>query len=115
PASAGSPTTSTELHMVNVQGTLNVLQAATAEGVRRMVFASCASVYGNPETLPIGEEYPAQPVSVFGASKLAGEIYCRPYQRAHHLETVSLRHFSVYGPRQNGLKDRARVPTLIET
>jgi UDP-glucose 4-epimerase len=115
PASAGSPTTSTELHMVNVQGTLNVLQAATAEGVPRMVFASCASVYGSPETLPIGEECPAQPVSVFGASMLSGEIYCRAYQRAHHLETVALRYFSVYGPRQNGIKDGALVPTLIET
>ncbi len=115
PASAGSPTTPTEIHTVNVQGTLNVLHAATAEGVRRVMFASCASVYGCPDTLPIGEECPPQPVSVFGASKLAGEIYCRAYQRAHHLEVVSLRYFTVYGPRQNWLRDNAIVPSLIET
>jgi UDP-N-acetylglucosamine/UDP-N-acetyl-alpha-D-glucosaminouronate 4-epimerase len=115
PASAGSPTAPSEIHTVNVHGTLNVLQAATAEGARRVIFASCASVYGAAEMLPIGEHCVPQPVSVFGASKLGGEVYGRAYQRAHHLETVALRYFTLYGPRQNGLKDGALVPTLIET
>jgi UDP-glucose 4-epimerase len=72
-------------------------------------------VYGTPEALPISEDSTPQPISVFGASKLGGEIYCRAYQRAHHLETVALRYLTVYGPRQNGIKDGAIVPTLVET
>lgn len=104
-----------EVHTVNVQGTLNVLQAAATEGVRRVVFASCASIYGTADGAPIGEEWPALPVSVFGASKLAGEIYCRAYHASRHVETVLLRYFNVYGPRQNAVLHGAFVPALIET
>ncbi len=114
PPSAAALTNPLELHAVNVQGTLNVLQAAAAEGVPRVIFASCASVYGAAAAMPIGEDCPAQPVSVFAASKLAGEVYCRAYHSAHKLATVSLRYFTVYGPRQNGFAEGALVPTLID-
>jgi nucleoside-diphosphate-sugar epimerase len=115
PAGAVSLMNPGEIHSVNVHGTLNVLQAATAEGVRRVVFASCASVYGAVGALPVSEETAPQPGSVFAASKLAGEIYCRTYYTAHQLETVLLRYFTVYGPRQNGMADGAMIPALIKT
>jgi UDP-glucose 4-epimerase len=114
PAGTMSLTNPGEIHSVNVHGTLNVLQAATAEGVRRVVFASCATVYGTTTALPVSEDTAPQPGSVFAASKLAGEIYCRTYFTAHQLETVLLRYFNVYGPRQSGLEG-AVVPGLIET
>jgi UDP-glucose 4-epimerase len=104
-----------EVHTVNVQGTLNVLQAAATEGVRRVVFASCASIYGSTDGSPVTEDRAALPVSVFGASKLAGEIYCRAYHASRHVETVLLRYFNVYGPRQNAVLHGAFVPALIET
>ena len=114
PPSTAALTNPLELHTVNVQGTLNVLQGAATEGVLRVVFASCASVYGAAGPAPIGEDCPPQPVSVFAASKLAGEIYCRAYHDAHKLQTVALRYFTVYGPRQNGLAEGALVPGLID-
>jgi UDP-N-acetylglucosamine/UDP-N-acetyl-alpha-D-glucosaminouronate 4-epimerase len=114
PATAVTPIPA-EIHTVNVQGTLNVLQAATAEGARRVVFASCASVYGPVEGRPVTEDLPLHPVTVFGASKLAGEIYCGAYRRAHQMETVVLRYFTVYGPRQHPLRGGTVVPTLLET
>ena len=110
---AGSPWRPTEMHSVNGQGTVNVLQAAAAEGVRRVVFASCASVYGGSDLGPLTEGARPQPASVFAASKLAGEIYCEAYQNAGQIETVRLRYFGVYGPRQSGTKDGALVPLLI--
>ena len=102
-----------DMHGVNVQGTLNVLQAATAEGVRRVVFASCASVYGTADAAAVSEDVAPAPRTMFAASKLAGEIYCRTHERAYGLETVVLRYFAVYGPRQSGLEG-ALVPTLIQ-
>ena len=104
-----------EVHTVNVQGTLNVLQAAATEGVRRVVFGSCASIYGGTDGGPIAEDRPALPVSVFGASKLAAEIYCRAYHASRHIETVLIRYFNVYGPRQTSALHGAFVPGLIET
>jgi nucleoside-diphosphate-sugar epimerase len=89
-----------EMHSVHVQGTLNVLRAATVEGVRRVVVASCGSVYGEPERAVLSEDDPPRPASLFAASKLAGEIYCRAHAREHAIETVILRYFTVYGPRQ---------------
>jgi nucleoside-diphosphate-sugar epimerase len=104
-----------EMHTVNVLGTLNVLQAATTEGVRRVVFASCASVYGAADGSPLGEDRPPRPDSPFAASKLAAEVYCTAYHTAHHLETVILRYFSVYGPRQTSFAEGSVVPALIDT
>lgn len=103
-----------ELQTVNVQGTLNVLEGAVAEGVSRLVFASSASVYGTPETLPVSEACPLRPESLFAASKLAAEMYCRTYSSLHPLEVVSLRYFTVYGPRQGSATDGALIPQLIE-
>jgi len=103
-----------ELQTVNVQGTLNVLEGAVAEGVSRLVFASSASVYGTPEALPVSETCPLRPESLFAASKLAAEMYCRTYGSLHPLEVVVLRYFTVYGPRQASATDGALIPELIE-
>src|SRR5439155_25290615 len=103
-----------ELETVNVQGTLNVLQAAVAEGVGRLVFASSASVYGTPDSLPVSETSPLKPESLFAASKLAAETYCRTYGTIHNLDVVSLRYFTVYGPRQRNATEDALIPELIE-
>jgi len=103
-----------ELETVNVQGTLNVLQAAVTEGVGRLVFASSASVYGTPESLPVSETCPLKPESLFAASKLAAEMYCRTYGTIHKLDVVTLRYFSVYGPRQGTATGDALIPELIE-
>src|SRR5207247_5187644 len=103
-----------ELETVNVQGTLNVLQAAVTEGVRRLVFASSASVYGTPESLPVSETCPLKPESLFAASKLAAEMYCRTYGTIHKLDVVTLRYFSVYGPRQGTATGHALIPDRIE-
>jgi nucleoside-diphosphate-sugar epimerase len=102
-----------EMHAVNVQGTLSVLQAATAEGVRRLVFASCGSVYGPTSPGLLIEDDPPRPASLFAASKLAGEIYCRAHSSRYQLETVLLRYFTVYGSRQRA--SGAMVPALVES
>lgn len=115
PPGLATATNPAEVHTVNVQGTLNVLQAATAEGVARAVLASCASVYGTAAPVPVSENCAAQPVTVFAASKLAGEIYGRAYHTARHLETVVLRYFQVYGPRQSNGTYTAPLPALIDT
>ncbi|HEX7788852.1 MAG TPA: NAD-dependent epimerase/dehydratase family protein, partial [Methylomirabilota bacterium] len=103
-----------ELHAVNVNGTLNVLHAALTEGVWRVVAASCASVYGEPTTLPVAEEAPLSPNTLFAASKVAAETYCRAFHARHQLDTVVLRFFNVYGPRQRAVALDSPVPSLIE-
>src|SRR5713101_3054759 len=114
PSAAWGRAGAAELESVNVQGTLNVLQAAVAEGVGRLVFASSASVYGTPESLPVSETSPLKPESLFAASKLVAETYCRTYGTIHNLDVVSLRYFTVYGPRQGNATDDALIPELIE-
>lgn len=84
---------------INVVGTLNVLQASLDAGVKRVVNASSSSVYGKVEYLPFNENHPTQPVSPYGVSKLAAEHYCRVFYEIYGLPTVSLRYFTVYGPR----------------
>jgi len=84
----------------NVSGTLRLLRACANSGVRRFIYASSSSVYGETETLPKTEGIPPQPISPYAVSKLAGEDYCRVFHRIYGLETVSLRYFNVYGPRQ---------------
>ncbi|WP_231190038.1 GDP-mannose 4,6-dehydratase [Haladaptatus sp. DYF46] len=83
----------------NVVGTVNVLDAARKADVDRVVHASSSSVYGKPEYLPYDEEHPNEPVSPYGASKVAAEQYVRVYNEIYGLPTVSLRYFTVYGPR----------------
>lgn len=84
---------------INVDGTLNVLQAARDAGVKRVINASSSSVYGRVQYLPFDENHPTQPVSPYGVSKLAAEHYCRVFYEVYDLPTVSLRYFTVYGPR----------------
>jgi UDP-glucose 4-epimerase len=84
---------------VNVDGTLNVLDAARRSSVERVVMASSSSVYGTPEYLPCDESHPTAPVSPYGASKLAAERYGCAYSQVYDLPFVALRYFTVYGPR----------------
>ena len=94
---------------VNVDGTLNVLMAARDVGVRRVVFASSSSVYGNTPVLPAHEELPCRPISPYGVSKLAGERYLQAFWESYELPTVALRYFNVFGMRQNPRAEYAAV------
>ncbi|MCC7555710.1 MAG: SDR family oxidoreductase [Methanoculleus marisnigri] len=86
-------------HEVNATGTLNLLEAARESGVEKIINASSSSVYGTVEYLPFDEDHPRRPVSPYGVSKLAAEEYCRVFSELYGLKTVSLRYFTVYGPR----------------
>ncbi|MFH1045723.1 MAG: SDR family oxidoreductase [Candidatus Omnitrophota bacterium] len=86
---------------VNVGGTLNVLLAAKEAAVKRVVFASSSSVYGDTVVFPEKEIHLAAPISPYAASKIAGEHYCHVFASVYGLETVSLRYFNVFGPRQS--------------
>ena len=88
-----------ETNHVNVDGTLNILVAARDAKVKRVVFAGSSAVYGETPTLPKRENMPPAPISPYGLSKLAGEIYGQVFQRCYGLEFVSLRYFNVFGPR----------------
>jgi UDP-glucose 4-epimerase len=94
---------------VNVEGTLNVLLAARDEGIRRVVFASSSSVYGNSNELPRVETQNPDPISPYGVSKLAAERYCVSFARVYPLETVALRYFNVFGPNQDPTSQYAAV------
>jgi UDP-glucose 4-epimerase len=85
----------------NVTGTLNVLTAAKDSGVKRVVYAASSSAYGDQETPFKHEEMLNKPLSPYGVSKLAGEHYCQAFYQTYGLETVCLRYFNVFGPRQN--------------
>jgi nucleoside-diphosphate-sugar epimerase len=111
PRSIQDPLTS---NAANVIGTLNVLLAARDAGVRRVVFASSSSVYGANETLPKREDLQAMPISPYAVSKLAGEGYCRTFSAVYGLETVALRYFNVFGPRQDPMSHyAAAIPRFI--
>lgn len=86
---------------VNAKGTLNVLLCAKEASVKRVVHASTGSVYGEPHQFPTDESHPLSPVSYYGVSKLAGERYAHVFNSLHGLDTVILRYFHVYGPRQD--------------
>lgn len=94
---------------ININGTLHVLEAARHQGVKRVVFSSSSSVYGDTPTLPKQEEMPLQPLSPYAAHKAAGELYCRVYYNIYQLETVCLRYFNVFGPRQDPASQYAAV------
>jgi UDP-glucose 4-epimerase len=87
---------------VNVLGALNVLRAAVAAGARRIVYASSAAVYGDPERLPVSETAATRPISEYGASKLAFEHYLSAHAARGLIEYAVLRYANVYGPRQRG-------------
>jgi nucleoside-diphosphate-sugar epimerase len=102
-------------HNSNVTGTLNVLVASKDAGVRRVVSASSSSVYGETPTLPKVETMPATPKSPYAVSKLVTEHYTRIFHEAYALETVALRYFNIFGPRQNPkLQYAAVIPIFIE-
>lgn len=94
---------------VNAQGTLNVLLAARDAGVQRVVYASSSSVYGESHLKIQEESQRPLPISAYGVSKLAGELYCRLFSRIYGLETVVLRYFNVFGPRQDQESEYAAV------
>jgi nucleoside-diphosphate-sugar epimerase len=98
PRSVASPI---ETNHVNIDGTLNVLVAARDAKVRRIVFAASSSAYGETAELPKKETMPAAPISPYGVTKLAGELYAQVFGRAYGLENISLRYFNVFGPRQD--------------
>lgn len=88
------------VHDSNATGTLNVLLAAEHVGCPRVVYASSSSVYGESNRPIKREDDPTKPISPYGVSKLAGELYCRVWDRLRRVETVSLRYFNVFGPNQ---------------
>ncbi len=97
-------------HEVNVSGTFHLLQASRAAGVKRFVFTSSSSVYGETKKFPSIEDDLPRPESPYAASKLMGEQYCQIFSKCYGLETVGLRYFNVYGPRQN---PRSRYACVI--
>jgi nucleoside-diphosphate-sugar epimerase len=98
PRSVKDPITS---NRANIDGTLNVLVAARDAGVKRVVFAGSSSEYGDTPTLPKHEEMPTNPLSPYALQKVVGEEYLRLFTRLYGLETVSIRYFNVFGPRQD--------------
>jgi len=112
PRSVQDPLTS---NAVNVEGTLNVLLAARDEGIRRVVFSSSASVYGSSRQMPTTEDSVPDPISPYGVAKLAAERYCVSFSRVYEsFESVVLRYFNVFGPRQSPFSQyAAAVPLFI--
>jgi len=88
-------------HVASVDGTFSLLLAAKEAGVRRVVYAASSSAYGDQPTLPKSEQMSPDPLSPYAVAKLVGEYYCRVFTRVYGLETVSLRYFNVFGPRQD--------------
>ncbi len=106
PRSIANPALSLE---TNINGTQNVLLAARDAGIRRVVYASSSSVYGNTPTLPKHEEMALEPLSFYAVHKLTGELLCGVFTRIYGLETVALRYFNVFGPRQDPHSEYAAV------
>ena len=100
-------------HNANVNGTLNLLLACRDAGVKRVVYASSSSLYGDSPTLPKNESMMPNPLSPYGAQKLFAEMYCQVFTKAYGLETVSLRYFNVFGPRQDSTSQYSGVLALF--
>lgn len=98
PRSVENPT---ETHNTCINGTFNLLLKAKEGGVRRVIYAASSSAYGDQPTLPKVETMRPEPLSPYAAAKLMGEYYCQVFTRIYGLETISLRYFNVFGPRQN--------------
>jgi UDP-glucose 4-epimerase len=112
PRSIADPTANNQ---VNVQGTLNLLEAAVRHDVRRLVYASSSSVYGDSEELPKVETMTPNPKSPYAVAKLAGEYYCGVFSALHELPTVALRYFNVFGPRQDPNSEySAVIPIFVK-
>jgi UDP-glucose 4-epimerase len=106
PRSVNNPLTS---NTVNVDGTLNLLEASKKAGVQRFVMASSSSVYGDTPELPKREDMPTDPLSPYAVTKLACEKYCKVFYELYGLETVCLRYFNIFGPRQDPKSEYAAV------
>ena len=106
PRSVENPLTS---NAVNIDGTLNVLEAAKNAGVKKLVFASSSSVYGESEELPKHEEMSPSPLSPYAVTKITCEYYCRVYWELYRFPTVSLRYFNIFGPHQDPASEYAAV------
>ena len=100
-------------HHANVNGTLNLLVVCREAGVKRVVYASSSSLYGDSPTLPKHEGMMPNPLSPYGAQKLFAETYCQVFTKAYGLETVSLRYFNVFGPRQDATSQYSGVLALF--
>ena len=90
-----------ETHQACVNGTFNLLLKSKEKGVRRVIYAASSSAYGDQEVLPKVETMSPQPLSPYAAAKLMGEFYCQVFSRVYNLDTICLRYFNVFGPRQN--------------
>ena len=110
PRSVKDPKTS---HDINITGTLNVLIAARDTDVKKVIYASSSSVYGDTPTLPKKEDMTPNPLSPYAVTKLAGEYYCNVFSGIYGLKTVCLRYFNVYGPRQDPNSPYAAVIPLF--
>jgi len=104
-----------ETYTANVEGTINLLRASKKHNVKRFVFSSSSSIYGNRESLPLSETMQPNPLSPYALHKLIGEYYCKLFYNLYGLETISLRYFNVYGPRQDPDGDYAcLIPRFIK-
>jgi nucleoside-diphosphate-sugar epimerase len=112
PRSVQDPVTS---HRANVDATVNMLVAAREAGVKRLVFAGSSSAYGDTPVLPKHEEMPANPLSPYALQKVVGEQYLRMFTKLYGLETVSLRYFNVFGPRQDPSSPYSGVISVFVT
>ena len=99
---------------VNVKGTLNILETARLNGVKKVIFSSSAAVYGDEPTQPKNESSQTKPISPYGYEKLIGEQYMKLYSELYGIETVSLRYFNVYGERQSATSDYSGVISIFE-
>jgi len=99
----------------NVDGTLSLLIASRDAGVKRVIFASSSSIYGDSPTLPKTEDMTPNPLSPYAASKIIGEYYCRVFHNLFRLETICLRYFNVFGPRQDPTSQYAAVIPIFIT
>ncbi len=118
---AGRPSVSRSIedpitsHDVNATGTLNLLVAGQEAGVRRLVYAGSSSAYGGSQLLPKSEAHRESPLSPYAVSKLAGEHYCRVFAHLGQIETVVLRYFNIFGPRQDASSPYSGVISLFAT
>src|SRR3954451_9348490 len=112
PRSVSDPVTS---NRANIDATLNILVAARDAGVRRLVFAGSSSEYGNTPTLPKREDMPPSPLSPYALQKVIGTQYCQMFTRLYGFETVAIRYFNVFGPRQDPTSAYSGVISVFST
>ncbi len=113
PASVADPL---KCNLVNITGTLKVLMGARDNGVKKVVFASSAAVYGDNTDFPLSENTPLKSISPYALSKSAGEMYCELFADIYDLPTISLRYFNVFGPRQDPNSQYASViPNFVNS